>query len=177
MKKIIGFILCISFLSTNAMENTKGKKKPKRSSFRRRRRKFPEHKTQSTPIRAHTQPFSIKKVLESNPFVLSPLMLGSTLYLRNQGLVSLEGLGEIPGIEKIEHLKLENNKLSNIDPDHFKGPNLHSLDLSNNQIEELPDNFFDNLSLKVLNLTGNPLLEEQKAKIRKQCIGSVILVL
>lgn len=162
------------------MEDPKERKKrfPKPSSFRRRRRKFPEYKTQSTPVITKTpaQPLSIKKVLEQRPGIIPVLIVETTLYLRNQGLVSIEGLTEIPGIEKIEHLKLENNKLSNVDADHFKGLNLHSIDLSCNSIEELPDNFFD-ISLKVLNLSDNPLSEAQKAKIKEQCPDSITLIL
>jgi internalin A len=89
-----------------------------------------------------------------------------TLTLSDRNIRSLEGMADIPDIEKVQQLFLSFNQLENLQgmPEL---PVLQWLDLSFNELKDLQG--MPKLpALKHLNLSGNKLSDEVKQEIRKK---------
>jgi Leucine-rich repeat (LRR) protein len=84
----------------------------------------------------------------------------AVLDLRNLNIDSLEGLKNIPGIEKVTRLYLSNNNITRLKAgDLAPAINLRVLGLSDNGLETIEPNAFAGLKkLKVLNLANNNIV-------------------
>jgi Leucine-rich repeat (LRR) protein len=81
------------------------------------------------------------------------------LDLTDMNIDSLKGLEDIPGIDSVTRLYLNNNAIHTIEPGDFAAAvNLTALSLSGNDLETVEPNAFAGLkNLKVLNLSNNAL--------------------
>ncbi len=96
--------------------------------------------------------------------ILLQQWLGSSMF-RNVINLSFKNIGSIQyetfnGLQTLQALYLNNNKLTALDPDTFNGCyNLQSLDLDFNQIASLEANTFKDLrSLEFLYMSGNQII-------------------
>ncbi len=82
------------------------------------------------------------------------------LSLRNKDLTDLIGFHEIPGLNRLRQLRLDDNQLT-LSADTFQGlPTLEDLNLAHNQLTALPPNIFNDLTaLQWLYLSDNQLAE------------------
>jgi len=81
------------------------------------------------------------------------------LDLTDMNIDSLKGLEDIPGIDSVTRLYLNNNAIHTIEPGDFAAAvNLTALSISGNDLETIEPNAFAGLkNLKVLNLSNNAL--------------------
>ena len=78
-----------------------------------------------------------------------------TLDLDRRYIRDLEGIADIPNIDRVSYLNLNNNQIQTI-PDHLNLPQLRQLNLNNNPIQNIPDHL--NLpKLSHLNLENNQI--------------------
>jgi Leucine-rich repeat (LRR) protein len=101
---------------------------------------------------------SVQNLIDANCMPEITISYGETrLHLSRQHLTSLEGLGNIPGINNVVLLELNNNNISELQAGTFKKlTNLRYLDLSNNNISKLEAEVFKELNkLCSLNLSNN----------------------
>src|SRR3989338_9184803 len=93
---------------------------------------------------ANTHGLSIRDLIECGQ--LPKITSDGTLNLSRKGLVSLDGLQDIPNKESIVTLKLDHNQLTSVPAEIFNGLiNLSELNLSYNQLVELPKGIFSGL--------------------------------
>lgn len=79
-----------------------------------------------------------------------------TLDLSQKGLTSLDGLGEIEGIETVTQLYLNNNLLVSLPSGTLSNlANLKTLDISCNFLSLVPEEFDDLRQLEALSLSNN----------------------
>ena len=88
--------------------------------------------------------------------------------LKNMRINSLEGLLDIPEINKCQNLELENNQISSIQPGAFRGlQNLGVLGLEGNRITSIqPSSFQELQNLGLLNLARNKISSIQPDSFR-----------
>ncbi len=118
-----------------------------------------------------------------------PQISDKKLNLSNSQITSLEGLKDIPNIEKVQMLDLSHNKISIISTDLARLKNLEVLllignnievipndafsgmekllflDLAHNKIKEISTSVFEGLNLDFLIIFGNELTPETKEKL------------
>lgn len=94
----------------------------------------------------------------------------SFIDLNDLRLTSLDGLRSISGIQSVQAVYLEDNKLTTITADDFRGlDKLEVIDLAGNELRTLPKGFFVALpTLKDLDLRDNKISEEEKKRIQKE---------
>lgn len=78
---------------------------------------------------------------------------------------------EIPGfifnLENLQHLGFSHNQISEIPEGISKLKNLTSFKCWNNSIKEVPDALLNLPNIQIIELKGNPILKEEKTRIKK----------
>lgn len=103
--------------------------------------------------------YSIRDYLISRPVLINQRMTDQMLDLSNLGINNLDGLQDIPDIEKMGEINLSFNNLTRIPKDSFYGlTQLQILHLEDNAISTIEPLGFNGLkNLKILNLENNKL--------------------
>jgi len=98
--------------------------------------------------------FSIQELLDNGRI---PAIVNNELDLHDRYIADLDGLTQIPQVNNLRELRLDNNQITRIHPNTFQGlGNLRNLNLDNNQIIQIHPNTFQELgNLRLLFLRYN----------------------
>ncbi len=110
------------------------------------------------------KPASIQDLLDQGqlPKIVGKAAKGKALDLSNLGLTSVEGIQNVPGIEEVWTLNLENNDITTLPKNAFETlGNLRMFFLGNNNISEVEIGAFAGLfQLSYVDMAGNPDAEK-----------------
>lgn len=105
------------------------------------------------------------------PGVKRPSIFGEfTLDLRRKSINSLDGLRNVPGIGRVGFLRLQNNRLADINSGVFQGcTRVRVLQLSSNQLTNVQPGAFGGLvNLRWLHVYGNRLSDDVQQRISQE---------
>ena len=105
--------------------------------------------------------FSLQDYLDCRPEIIKERHKSDSLDLDKLQLADLDGLQDIPGINNIKNLELNNNKLTRLPDFSLQGlNNLERLIIIGNELKELSESCLHGLKkLKVLSIGYNPQME------------------
>ena len=117
--------------------------------------------------------FSIRDYLEYLPDVIKKRKTETKLDLSGLRLNDTDGLRDIPDLNNLRVLHLDNNQLTQLPATLFNGlNNLQILYLYDNQLTELPATLFNGLNnLQYLSLSNNQLTDANKEQIMNALPG------